>query len=54
MSFSKIGHSLIYRVFCIARLRTIEDYVRAHLAERISIEMLAELAVLSLSISRAC
>ncbi len=30
------------RAFCIARLRKIEDYVRAHLAERISIEMLAE------------
>ncbi|MET0539908.1 MAG: AraC family transcriptional regulator, partial [Xanthobacteraceae bacterium] len=31
----------------IARLRKIEDYVRAHLAESISIEMLAELAELS-------
>jgi AraC-like DNA-binding protein len=31
----------------IARLRKIEDYVRAHLAERISIETLAELAELS-------
>ena len=42
MSFSRIDHSPIYRAFCIARLRKIEDYVRAHLAERISIEMLAE------------
>ncbi len=32
----------------IARLRKIEDYVRAHLAESISIEKLAELAELSL------
>ena len=31
----------------IARLRKIEDYVRAHLAESISIEKLAELAELS-------
>src|SRR5258707_7196237 len=31
----------------IARLRKVEDYVRAHLAERISIETLAELAELS-------
>ncbi len=31
----------------IARLRKIEDYVRAHLAESISIEVLAELAELS-------
>jgi AraC family transcriptional regulator len=31
----------------IARLRKIEDYVRAHLAENISIETLAELAELS-------
>jgi transcriptional regulator GlxA family with amidase domain len=31
----------------IARLRKIEDYVRAHLAESISIETLAELAELS-------
>jgi AraC family transcriptional regulator len=31
----------------IARLRKIEDYVRAHLADSISIEMLAELAELS-------
>jgi AraC family transcriptional regulator len=31
----------------IARLRNIEDYVRAHLAESISIEKLAELAELS-------
>ena len=31
----------------IARLRKIEDYVRAHLAESISIETLAELAGLS-------
>ena len=38
----------------IARLRKIEDYVRAHLAESISIETLAELAELSPSISRAC
>jgi hypothetical protein len=42
MSFPRIDHSLIYRAFCIARLRKIEDYVRAHLAESISIEMLAE------------
>jgi AraC family transcriptional regulator len=32
----------------IARLRKIEDYVRAHLAESISIQTLAELAELSL------
>jgi AraC family transcriptional regulator len=31
----------------IARLRKVEDYVRAHLVERISIEKLAELADLS-------
>jgi AraC family transcriptional regulator len=31
----------------IARLRKVEDYVRAHLAERISVEKLAELADLS-------
>jgi AraC family transcriptional regulator len=31
----------------IARLRKVEDYVRAHLAENISIERLAELAELS-------
>ena len=31
----------------IARLRKIEDYVRAHLAENISIETLAELAELN-------
>ena len=31
----------------IARLRKVEDYVRAHLAESISIEILAELAELS-------
>jgi AraC-like DNA-binding protein len=37
----------------IARLRKIELYVRAHLAESISIEKLAELAELSPSISRA-
>jgi hypothetical protein len=42
MSFPRIDHSLIYRAFCIARLRKIEDYGRAHLAESISIEMLAE------------
>jgi hypothetical protein len=42
MSFPRIDHSPNYRAFCIARLRKIEDYVRAHLAERISIEMLAE------------
>jgi hypothetical protein len=35
-------HSLIYRAFRIAQLRKIEDYVRAHLAESILIEMLAE------------
>jgi AraC family transcriptional regulator len=32
----------------IARLRKVEDYVRAHLAESVSIEKLAELAELSL------
>jgi AraC family transcriptional regulator len=31
----------------IARLRKVEDYVRTHLAESVSIEMLAELAELS-------
>jgi len=31
----------------IARLRKIEDYVRAHLSERISLETLAQLAELS-------
>ena len=38
----------------IARLRKIEDYVRANLAESISIEKLAELAELSPFHSHAC
>ncbi|MGA8654877.1 MAG: AraC family transcriptional regulator [Chthoniobacterales bacterium] len=36
-----------HRGLPIARLRKVEDYVRAHLAESISIETLAELAELS-------